>query len=64
MCSGYVFNGAFTPISCKVVHEIIKAKSQNSPGIRFIFMPTVILAEAYDFSYVIKILPFKFKTQK
>jgi len=30
---GYVFNGAYTPLSCKVVQEVIKAKSQNSPEI-------------------------------
>ena len=29
---GYVFNGAYTPLACKVVQEVIKAKSQNSPG--------------------------------
>ena len=29
---GYVFNGAYTPLACKVIQEVIKAKSQNSPG--------------------------------
>jgi len=28
---GYVFNGAYTPIACRVVHEVIKSRSSNSP---------------------------------
>ena len=40
---GYVFNGAYTPLSCKVVQEVIKAKSHNSPGRKYLYGMIIVL---------------------
>ncbi|XP_023328568.1 vacuolar protein sorting-associated protein 33B isoform X2 [Eurytemora carolleeae] len=51
---GYVFNGAYTPVACKVVQELIKAVSltgkTGAAGAKTSFSGTSLVTEALKFS--------------